>query len=114
MAVQEISHSDEVERREWEQHQASLREQEKKDAIVTVNEGRPSDDDEAALIQDHWHTGWRQRFPWVGACALLTMVICMGFVVLILVTSDGKAKEEWPSKTLLFTKVLLLTLLQHT
>jgi hypothetical protein len=43
-----------------------------------------------------WQTGFRARFPWVGFGALLLMLGCMGSTIAILVTSDKKAKEQWP------------------
>ena len=100
MATSRTSHSDEIALREWEQHQPDLRTQEKKAVTITVGEYRPSHGSEAATLADHWQPGLKARFPWIGAGALFTMVICMGLVVLILVTSNTKAQEEWPGKSI--------------
>jgi hypothetical protein len=45
----------------------------------------------------HWQPGIRARFPWLGLSAILTMLACIAFSIIILVTSDGKVAEEWPS-----------------
>jgi hypothetical protein len=47
---------------------------------------------------ESWRPGVRARFPWVGFGALCLMFGCLGTTVAILVTSDNKAQEEWPSK----------------
>jgi hypothetical protein len=65
-----------------------------KDPVIITNkefEGRPYN----SAIE--WRTGFRERFPWVGFGALAIIVTCIISVVLILVTSDGKAKEQWPA-----------------
>lgn len=48
--------------------------------------------------QEYWQTGFRARFPWVGFGAILLMLGCMGSTIAVLVTSDGKAKEQWPGR----------------
>lgn len=49
-----------------------------------------------ATSPEHWQTGFRARFPWVGFGAILLMLGCIGSTIAILVTSDKKAKEQWP------------------
>lgn len=44
-----------------------------------------------------WETGFRKRFPWIGAMALLIMLICIAMDGVILGTSHLKFAEEWPA-----------------
>ena len=38
----------------------------------------------------------KSQFPWLGVGALVTMVICGVLTIVILVTSNEKAAQEWP------------------
>jgi Protein of unknown function (DUF3176) len=96
MSPSERDHSDEIALREWEQHQADILNREKKEPVATVTEHQQCDDPEGGSLRDHWNTGLKARFPWIGVAALVTMLMCMGLVVLILATSNNKAQEEWP------------------
>jgi hypothetical protein len=51
---------------------------------------------------EDWRPGVRAQFPWVGFGALCLMLGCLGTTVAILVTSDKKAQEEWPSMSTSF------------
>jgi hypothetical protein len=53
---------------------------------------------DAERNNESWRPGFRAQFPWVGFGALCLMLGCLGTTVAILVTSDNKAKEEWPSE----------------
>jgi hypothetical protein len=87
-----LSTPDEVERREREQHQATLADQAKQNATISTDEVA----DEA--LQAKWRPGWKARFPWLGSIAILVMLLGIAFTVTILKTSDGKKQEEWPVK----------------
>jgi hypothetical protein len=52
---------------------------------------------------EFWQTGFRARFPWIGFGALLLMLGCIGSTIAILVTSDKRAKEQWPGRFEAFT-----------
>jgi hypothetical protein len=54
--------------------------------------------DKTTTNPEYWQTGFRARFPWVGFGALLLMLGCIGSTIAILVTSDKKAKEQWPGR----------------
>ena len=90
--------TDNVALREWQQHEASLREKDKRGYVVIVDEVRPTSAEKPPSLAAHWRPGLKERFPWMGAAAIMAMLLCMGLVVLILVSSNGKAQEEWPSK----------------
>jgi hypothetical protein len=44
----------------------------------------------------YWNPGVMARFPWVGCGALILMLACIAFQVVILTSSNGKVKEKWP------------------
>jgi len=84
-------------RREREQQEAIDREKGKATGTqIDVQEHTHGDDDSCAGCQTHWRPGVKERFPWLGFAALFTVLVCIGFTAVILVTSNGKAKEEWP------------------
>jgi hypothetical protein len=53
--------------------------------------------DEESCEHVHWETGFWKRFPWIGAIAIFTMLVCIAMDGLILGTSDQKFREEWPA-----------------
>jgi hypothetical protein len=44
-----------------------------------------------------WQTGFLVRFPWIGFGAMLVMLISIALVGVVLGTSNGKFRNEWPS-----------------
>lgn len=90
-------HEDATTRREHEQQAAIDAAKEKSSgAQIHVQEHVHEDDEGLPGRQGHWRPGVKERFPWLGFAALLTVLLCIGFTAIILVTSNGKAKEEWP------------------
>lgn len=71
-----------------------------KSTPITVNqrEVEASEANHTTSSPEYWQTGFRARFPWVGFGALILMLGCIGTTVAILVTSDNKAKEQWPGR----------------
>jgi len=53
---------------------------------------------DAANITSHWVPGYRARFPYIGASALLGMLCCMSIITAVLVASDGTSSTHWPQK----------------
>jgi hypothetical protein len=45
-----------------------------------------------------WSPGVRARFPWMGFGALLTVLLCAGGSIAVLVTSNGKSQNDWPEE----------------
>jgi hypothetical protein len=43
-----------------------------------------------------WHTGVRARFPWLGFGALMTIMVCISMTIVIMKTSHGKTRDQWP------------------
>lgn len=70
--------------------------------IAVTEQQRPSSGDSNstpnANAQVEWHPGVKARFPWLGFAALLTILLCIAFTVIILVTSNGKVQEVWPGR----------------
>jgi len=96
-AMASVLHEDTTTRREYEQQAAIDTEKEKSSgAQINVQEHVQEDDEILFDRQGHWRPGVVERFPWLGFSALLTVLLCIGFTAIILVTSNGKAKEEWP------------------
>lgn len=50
--------------------------------------------------QPKWHPGYKRRFPWLGIGSLFVVLVCAGLVVVVLTTSDNKAREDWPGEYL--------------
>jgi hypothetical protein len=71
-----------------------------KSTPITVNQRKieAPEANDTTSSPEYWQTGFRARFPWVGFGALLLMLGCIGSTVAILVTSDHKAKEQWPGR----------------
>lgn len=74
-----------------------------KSTPITINqrEVEAYENNHAVPRQEYWQTGFRARFPWVGFGAILLMLGCIGSTIAILVTSNGKAKEQWPGESTL-------------
>jgi hypothetical protein len=53
--------------------------------------------DEENCEHVHWETGFWKRFPWIGAVAIFTMLVCIAMDGVILGTSHDKFREEWPA-----------------
>jgi hypothetical protein len=49
----------------------------------------------------YWQPGFRARFPWIGFGAICTMLVCIALSLVVLITSDGLAKEEWPGSSVI-------------
>ena len=94
----DVSVTENVAQPEVDQDKARFRSREKNTTTITVDECEPSQDVEAGSAAEHWKPGLAARFPWIGVLALLTILVCMGMVVLVLITSDNKAQDEWPGQ----------------
>jgi hypothetical protein len=92
-----ISTPEEVYNHELRQHNERRSQYEKAKSITTV-ETRDinSEKNDDAAVSIHWHPGVAARFPWLGFGAILTMLSCIAFSIIILVTSDGEVREQWP------------------
>lgn len=66
--------------------------------IATVVACEPNDDDglQDKLKAVQWHPGFLVRFPLLGAFAMFTMLCCIASVGIVLATSHGKFRNEWP------------------
>jgi hypothetical protein len=69
----------------------------KGDGPLVAVEERDASSSTADSIE-HWKTGVKARFPWLGFSAILTVLLCVAFTIVILITSNGKAQEEWPGE----------------
>jgi hypothetical protein len=47
-----------------------------------------------------WRPGVKARFPKLGFAAILMMLCCIVFSIVILKTSDNKVAEQWPGMCL--------------
>lgn len=95
-----ISTSEEVYKQELWQHNEYRSQYEKAKSTATFEAKEvdlESKDDETAN-SIHWQPGVKARFPWIGLIAILAMLTCIAFSVVILVTSDKKISEQWPSE----------------
>ncbi|KAE9965356.1 hypothetical protein BLS_007692 [Venturia inaequalis] len=93
-----ISTSEEVYKQELWQHNEYRSQYEKAKSTATFEAKEvdlESKDDETAN-SIHWQPGVKARFPWIGLIAILAMLTCIAFSVVILVTSDKKVSEQWP------------------
>lgn len=92
-----ISTPEELYNHELRQHNEE-RPQDEKPKSTTIFEAKEVDieskDGSAKSI--HWQPGVKARFPWIGLIAILTMLTCIAFSIVILVTSDKKVSEQWP------------------
>lgn len=96
-----ISTPEEVYNHELRQHNEERSQYEKAKSVTTV-EMKEVDlgKNEEHVVAIHWHPGVAARFPWLGFLALFTMLTCIAFSVVILLTSDGMVREEWPGACL--------------
>jgi hypothetical protein len=92
-----ISTPEEVYNHELRQHNEQRSHYEMAKSMTTI-EAKEVDienkNDSANSI--HWHPGVAARFPWLGFAAILTMLTCIAFSIVILLTSDTKVREQWP------------------
>lgn len=56
------------------------------------------DNEEQAFSDPQWRTGLRARFPWTGAIALFTILLCANSSIIVLLFSDGKRQKHWAEK----------------
>jgi hypothetical protein len=64
---------------------------------ISVRESENDDDVHGEVGAVQWQTGVRARFPWLGFGAMTTMLICIALTGVVLGTSRGKARQEWPA-----------------
>jgi ABC-type phosphate transport system permease subunit len=69
---------------------------------VDVRESASAEDNnEKQQEENHehvqWETGFWKRFPWIGALAILTMLVCIAMDGVILGTSNGQYQQQWPA-----------------
>jgi hypothetical protein len=99
MAGGSMSHQEAYEL-ELRQHQEQSFYNESRKFKATVNTVEVKEVDErnerSAPEASYWQPGIKARFPWVGCGALIMMLACIAFQVVILTTSNGKVKEKWP------------------
>lgn len=94
-----ISTPEEAYNHELRQHNEERSQYEKAKSTTTFEAKEidlESKDDTANSI--HWQPGVKARFPWIGLIAILTMLTCIAFSIVILVTSDTLVSEQWPSE----------------
>ena len=46
-------------------------------------------------MESAWETGFWNRFPWLGCCALLTVLLASASAVFVLLLSDGRPEYRW-------------------
>jgi hypothetical protein len=63
---------------------------------VPVVESRESEET-GQSEEVRWITGYVARFPWVGFGAIVLILVLIGMTGLVLATSHGRSKEEWPA-----------------
>ncbi|KAG9567222.1 hypothetical protein KCU71_g1895, partial [Aureobasidium melanogenum] len=56
------------------------------------------DNEEQVFPDPQWRTGLKARFPWNGAIALFTIILCANSSLIILLVSDGKKQKHWAQK----------------
>jgi hypothetical protein len=76
--------------------------------VINQNEIRGAGLVDPERHNEFWRPGIRAQFPWVGFGAVCLMLGCLGTTVAILVTSDNKAQEQWPSKSAIYTALQML------
>lgn len=57
-----------------------------------------------------WKSGFFQNVPWLGFAALLIAVLCTAAAPVILILSNGKTVESWPSESLPVQPAVLLAI----
>jgi hypothetical protein len=76
-------------------HQYTVFDVGKAEDAVTVRSSEDNFvDEKRAGVQ--WKTGVKARFPWLGFGAIVVMLIGVAGTGIILGTSNGKAREQWP------------------
>ncbi|KIW02243.1 hypothetical protein, variant [Verruconis gallopava] len=70
---------------------------EKTGAIVNGHESSSAQHDTESLEEVQWKPGVKARFPWIGALAIFTILLCIASCGIILGTSDGKFRNQWPA-----------------
>jgi hypothetical protein len=77
----------------------SALDKEKSINVTTNNIASPSaSQDPDASLDTVWETGWKSRFPWLGAIAILCVWISAGAAAILLVLSDNRPQSTWPNK----------------
>ncbi|KAH0157093.1 hypothetical protein KCU67_g8051, partial [Aureobasidium melanogenum] len=56
------------------------------------------DNEEQVFPDPQWRTGLRARFPWNGAIALFTIILCANSSLIVLLVSDSKKQKHWAEK----------------
>ncbi|KAH0344382.1 hypothetical protein KCU83_g8401, partial [Aureobasidium melanogenum] len=56
------------------------------------------DNEEQVFPDPQWKTGLKARFPWNGAIALFTIILCANSSLIVLLVSDGKKQKHWAEK----------------
>lgn len=56
------------------------------------------DSEERAFGDPQWRTGLKARFPWTGAIALFTILLCANSSLTVLLVSDGRRQLHWAEK----------------
>ncbi|KAH0191255.1 hypothetical protein KCU99_g6843, partial [Aureobasidium melanogenum] len=56
------------------------------------------DNEEQVFPDPQWRTGLKARFPWNGAIALFTIILCANSSLIVLLVSDGKKQKHWAQK----------------
>ncbi|KAK6007361.1 hypothetical protein QM012_004175 [Aureobasidium pullulans] len=56
------------------------------------------DNEEQVFPDPQWRTGLKARFPWNGAIALVTIILCANSSLIVLLVSDGKRQRHWAEK----------------
>jgi hypothetical protein len=96
-----ISPPNEVYERELRQHLDSRSHYEKAQSMTTVETRAVDVDVEKKgnpANSTHWQPGVKARFPWLGFGAILMVLCCIVFSIIILLTSNDLPAEEWPGE----------------
>jgi hypothetical protein len=56
------------------------------------------DSEERTFGDPQWKTGLKARFPWTGAIALFTILLCANSSLTVLLVSDGRRQLHWAEK----------------
>jgi hypothetical protein len=73
-----------------------------KDVTIDVRESASTEEVQEKHKEEHcehvqWETGFWKRFPWIGASAILSMLVCIALDGVILGTSDEQYQQQWPA-----------------
>lgn len=75
----------------------TLRSRDTKTAEADVRD-RSSDDESSTINSEKWQPGFWKQFPWLGAGALLLVILISLASCLVLVFSNNRAQSQWDKR----------------